>query len=95
MGVHGTEGYYVDSSLKHYRCQENYIQSTGRTDIADMVSWHPDLLTTKSNCSHTRMEGAIAILNKAVTSISTGDITKTKTTQFLETATTLASLHKH
>jgi hypothetical protein len=83
-GVHGTEGYYVGPTLKHYRCQTIYIPATGHTRIADTVSWHPDLLSTKSNCSLTRMEGAIAILQKAVTSISNGDVTKAKPPNFLK-----------
>ena len=40
----------------------------------------------------TRLNGAVGILNKAVTSLSKGDITQPKHVQFAETKDTLQTL---
>jgi hypothetical protein len=74
-GVHGKEGFYVGPTLKHYRCYEVLISATSRVRTTDTLSWHPDTLSTKSSCSHARLDGSLKILHKAVTSLSISDIT--------------------
>ena len=91
-GLHGKEGFYVGPTQDHYRCYDVLLSETGRVRTTDTLSWHPDLLSTKSNCSVTRLNGAVGILNKAVTSLSKGDITQPKHVQFAETKDTLQTL---
>jgi hypothetical protein len=91
-GVHGKEGFYVGPTTDHYRCYDVFIPSTSRVRTTDTLSWHPDLLSTKSSCSLTRLNGALAVLNKAVTSLSKNDITTTNRDGFATANNTLASI---
>ena len=91
-GLHGTEGFYIGPSLDHYRCYEVLIQSTNRTRTTDTLSWHPDMLSTKSSCSLARLRGAIQVVTRAITSVGPGDITHQSRQEFSSLANSLSTL---
>ena len=63
-----------------------------RIRTTDTLSWHPDLLSVKSSCSLTRLSGSVDIISRAVTAVSTADITNQNNADFSALANKLANL---